>query len=298
MNKLTEYHEKILNSKSFEFFKDSYFNNLAAYKMAVEFFTQKHEPVKNSILLGVVNNILVPFIGSPISILDLVALIDTDSEDYLYSRALNNGIIAGYTSKWFKLSDKERDILILSALYSNLGKFKISKELLDKPYETCTEDEIEELNSHPILSYNLIQNFPVDINVKLAALMHHERFDGRGYPQQLIANRINKYAKLLAIISFYSKRYSVMSNCSLESPFDIIASLEADNDGAFDSSLSLIFAEMLAKETIGREFLLSDGRICSVVMINRANVSKPMLLYDNQYIDLSKESNLTIIDYK
>lgn len=56
---------------------------------------------------------------------------------------------------------------------------------------------------HPILGYEILKSQPVDNRIRNAALMHHEKCDGSGYPQGLKRNQIDDVAKIVAIADVY-----------------------------------------------------------------------------------------------
>ena len=108
-------------------------------------------------------------------------------DDSIYAHSLNVALITGMLGKWLKMSKEDFDLLILAALLHDIGKAKIPPEILNKPGK-YTDEEFALVRKHPTLGYEILLQYPrLDNRVKNAALMHHERCDGSGYPQNLKA---------------------------------------------------------------------------------------------------------------
>lgn len=287
------YFQKIKVSKSFQQFEALYFANFTAYKVALQSFIYKKVPMNNSDLLQIITNITEPFKKSKTTILDMLSVLKTEDKDFLVAHGLNVALICNYTGKWFKLSEEEINTLILCGFYYDIGKFKLPPEIIRKP-DKLTPLEFEVMKAHPVHGYNLIQNLNIDGNIKLATLMHHERCDGSGYPQKLLNDRINPYAKIISILDSYEAMTSFRSYRAPLCPFKVIDILGETGLGKYDVGYYLTFLERMVEEYIGKEVMLNDGTECVVVLINKQALSRPMVKAQDKYIDLSTNKNLYI----
>lgn len=288
------YFNRIKFSKSFKLFEDLYLQNFTAYKVALESFIYKKVPMNNSDLLEIINHIYLPFKNEKTTILDMLSVLQTEEKDVLFSHGLNVALICKYTGHWFKLTEEEINTLILCGFYYDIGKFKLPIELIRKPGK-LTPEEYQLMKTHTVHGYTLIQNLHIDGNIKLATLMHHEKCDGSGYPQGLMDSRINRFAKIIAILDAYEAMTSYRSYRLPLCPFKVIEIFENTGIGVYDTSFYLTFLERMVEEYIGKEVMLNDGTKCKVVLINKQKLSRPMVqTEDNIYIDLSKEKSKTI----
>lgn len=291
---LTTYFEKIKVSKTFNSFYEIYANNFVEYRKLMEqFLFSKQEPSLES-LLAIVENITTPFKNSKTTILDMLSVLETPEADFLYGHAINVALICKYTAKWFKLDEDDTKALILCGFYYDIGKFSIPQEILRKQGK-LTDEEFMMIKSHAIKGYQMLQNLDIDYRIKLAALQHHERCDGSGYPQRLQSEKINQFAKIIAILDSYEAMTAYRSYRAPLCPFSVIEIFEKDGYGKYDTGYYLTFLERMVEEYIGKEVQLNDNTICVVVLINKQKFSKPMVrTNDGKYIDLSKEKNLFI----
>jgi len=89
-------------------------------------------------------------------------------------------------------------IIYLAGLVHDIGKIGISSACLLK-HGPLTVDDWEEIKKHPRLSYEILSSIPGMEEVALMALYHHERYDGRGYPEGLSGEAIPLGARVIAV---------------------------------------------------------------------------------------------------
>ncbi len=290
----TTYFEKIKVSKDFKQFYELYSKNFFELKRLIEQFLQTKTPIDSDRLYEIVDDITSPFRHSKITILDMLAVLETAEADFLYTHSINVALICNYTSKWFKLNEIDSKAFVLCGFYYDIGKFKIPLDILLKQGR-LTDEEFNTIKSHTALGYELLQPFNIDERIKLAAYMHHERIDGSGYPQGLKDDQIVPFAKMIAILDSYEAMTSYRSYRAPLCPFTVIEIFERDGYGKYDTGCYITFLERMVEEYIGKEVQLNDGTICVVVLINKQKLSRPMVkTADEKYIDLATQKDLSI----
>ncbi|HHV72488.1 MAG TPA: PAS domain S-box protein [Clostridia bacterium] len=106
-----------------------------------------------------------------------------------------------------KLTSKEINELILLAALHDIGKVGIREEILKKP-GILTKAEWEEIKKHPEIGCRIVQNIPEIGPIAEYILYHHERWDGKGYPQGLKGEEIPLLCRLLAVATAYNAMIS------------------------------------------------------------------------------------------
>ena len=86
----------------------------------------------------------------------------------------------------------------LAGCLHNIGKIVIPSEILTRPGR-LSEIEYELIKAHPRASYDTLKDVAFPWPVAEAALQHHERMDGSGYPQGLKGEAIIIEARILAV---------------------------------------------------------------------------------------------------
>jgi HD-GYP domain-containing protein (c-di-GMP phosphodiesterase class II) len=191
------------------------------------------------------------------------------------------------------MSREETRILTQAGLLHDIGKMLIPKDIIKKPAR-LTEDEFEEIKLHSIKGYQVLKDLNIDIRVKYAALMHHERCDGSGYPNGFKSNQIEDFSKIVAIADVYDAMTSNRTYRNAICPFDVVENFERDGFLKFDPGYLMIFLERIIQSYLHNAVRLSDGREGEVVMINKLSLSRPVIRCGSTFVDLSKEQKLTI----
>jgi HD-GYP domain-containing protein (c-di-GMP phosphodiesterase class II) len=100
------------------------------------------------------------------------------------------------------LSQSLIDDLILLALLHDVGKIAIDERILLKP-DKLTNEEWEIVKKHPEVGYRIALTTPELVVIAEAILVHHERWDGMGYPRGLKGNEIPLLSRIISIIDAY-----------------------------------------------------------------------------------------------
>ena len=95
--------------------------------------------------------------------------------------------------------DKEKVRLIrYMGLMHDCGKMGIPDQVLNKP-DKLTEEEMAMVRSHTTIGGRILENFTAMPDVRECALYHHERYDGKGYPEKLAGEDIPLLARIICV---------------------------------------------------------------------------------------------------
>ncbi|MBE0069885.1 HD-GYP domain-containing protein [Thermoanaerobacterium thermosaccharolyticum] len=92
--------------------------------------------------------------------------------------------------------------LLLAAQLHDIGKLKVPEKILMKP-DKLTEKEMEIMKKHTVWGYEKIKEMKMDDIIADAVLHHHERYNGKGYPEGLKGNDIPYFARIITIADAY-----------------------------------------------------------------------------------------------
>lgn len=214
-------------------------------------------------------------------------------DDYTYSHCINVSLICHTIGQWLGYTKEELIHLSVAGLLHDIGKTKIRKSILNKPGK-LTKEEYAEMKNHPLYGFQIIEKQNIPYNVKMAVLMHHERFDGKGYPLSAKNNQINDYAKIVAIADVYDALTSDRPYRNKYAPFHVIHQFEKDYLSHLDTKFLMIFLRNISYCYLGSWCVLSTGEEGKIIFINKHAPSKPIVQVDSSVIDLSKERNIFI----
>jgi putative two-component system response regulator len=97
---------------------------------------------------------------------------------------------------------KEVETVTIGGRLHDIGKIGVRDEILLKPGQ-LTEEEFAHIKKHPVIGANIIKSIPSFSDVIPIVLSHHERMDGKGYPQGLKGDNIHLWARMTAVADTY-----------------------------------------------------------------------------------------------
>ncbi len=186
----------------------------------------------------------------------------------------------------------------IGSILHDLGKTKITPEILNKPGK-LTDEEFAEIKKHPVFGYNmLIDEFTDSLSGRSLEIVlnHHERYDGSGYPNGIKGGEISDMATICALSDVYS---AMTTDRIYRKAFPVNEAYEmvmTSGDRSFDMRLVKLFANCIIPFPVGTLVMLSNGVTAQVTALNRNLPFRPHLitLASKQRIDLGTELSLVI----
>lgn len=218
-------------------------------------------------------------------------------DEYTYAHSLNVSLLASLLGKWLNLSEVQVNLLTYCGLLHDIGKSKVSPEILNKP-DVLTKKEFEEIKMHPVNGYKMLEkNIAISKDICNGVLMHHEREDGSGYPFGLKSEKIHFFGKVIAVVDIYDAMTSNRSYKKRQPPFDVLEMFESEYLTKCDTGIMLTFLKHISSYYVGNTVRLSDGSKGEIIYINSNRVARPIVrLDDDSIIDLSKNKELKIVE--
>ena len=212
-----------------------------------------------------------------------------------YAHSVNVAIISRVFGGWLGITDPtELDVLTMAGLYHDIGKSLIPNEILEKP-GPLTDEEFTRMTEHPMLGYYILGNAGLDKRIKLACLQHHERGDGSGYPYGSTKEFIEDYSMIVAIADVYDAMTADRCYRAGICPFEVIAQFQREPAEKYRPDFLSVFLDRIAEAYIGAGVLLSDNTRGVISMINKDDLSSPLVkIDDDSFVDLSKRRDLYI----
>lgn len=119
-------------------------------------------------------------------------------DNYTFGHSMRVAYFSLVTGREAGLSPEEMYELELSAIFHDIGKIGTPDAVLNKP-SRLTEEEFLIMKQHPENSYEILKEYPHFEKVAENARLHHERFDGKGYPLGLKGDEIPMAARIILI---------------------------------------------------------------------------------------------------
>jgi PAS domain S-box-containing protein len=105
---------------------------------------------------------------------------------------------------YYGLDEKEAELLKQASPMHDIGKVGIADSILNKP-SALTQDEFEKIKEHTTLGYNMLKSSKRTLlqTAAIVANEHHERWDGKGYPNGLKGEEIHLFGRITAIADVF-----------------------------------------------------------------------------------------------
>ena len=214
--------------------------------------------------------------------------------DTIYAHCVNVALISRMIGRWLHLEQHELDILTCSGLLHDIGKLAIPDEVLNKPGK-LTDEEFALIKSHPKTGYEMLRNQDIDTRIKQAALMHHERYDGSGYPNKLSSEFLSDFSMIVAIADVYDAMTAARSYREPLCAFQVIEKFEQEGFQKYHTKYIYVFLHNIASTYQSNRVMLNDGRGCKIVMLNQNTLSRPIVQFDDgSCLDLAGQRDLYI----
>ena len=131
----------------------------------------------------------------------LVAAVN-DHDAYTGGHSYRTADYASGIARSLGYSPAEVKVIRQAALVHDIGKIGIPNRILSKDYE-LTDDERDLLRLHPVMGANILARMPGTARLIPIVLHHHERWDGRGYPDGLSGTRIPVESRIILVADAY-----------------------------------------------------------------------------------------------
>ncbi len=283
--------ERIQNSEEFMEFSGKYSEHVSIFKKALKDVIGQDAPIDTDALLTDTLSLL-QVDSHRINLFDMLTNLRS-YDDATYIHNINVALICNVFAGWLHFSEEDIKTATLCGLLHDIGKMMIPEEILKKT-GALTPEEYEIVKTHAVKGYQKLHKANVDSRICNAALMHHERYDGSGYPLGLVGENIPPLASLVGIADVYDAMTSARAYREAVCPFDVISLLEADGYQKYSPKYLMTFLENIANSYLLNTVRLSDGREGTIVYINKDKFSCPTVQVGKEYVDLLKQPELTI----
>ncbi len=284
--------EKLKVSREFQAFKQSFTKNVDGLRSNLNEIVEKNTPINVDHMIGDTMQIISAQ-GSTFGVFDMLHNM-RDFDDLTYAHSMNVAMICNVFARWLRFNEEDVKLATACGMMHDIGKLKIDDAIIKKPGK-LSDEEFRIIKSHPAEGYRILKPQSIDVRIKLSALEHHEKCDGTGYPMALTGNKIDPFAKIVAIADSYDAMTANRVYREGMCPFKVIEIFEEDGFQKYEVGYLMKFLENVVNTYIDNRVMLNDGRIGTVRWINKQRMSKPMLeMADGTFLELAKAPGLRI----
>lgn len=163
--------------------------------------------------------------------------------------------VADYTrliAKEFGYKGEELDHIYYIALLHDCGKIAVPDAVLNKPGK-LTDEEFAVIKSHTVRGGEILRSFKSLKDGEMGALYHHERYDGKGYPEGKAGEDIPFVARMICVADSFDAMNSNRVYRKMLTKEKIISEIEDNKGRQFDPKVADVMLRLLREGTIVME---------------------------------------------
>lgn len=220
--------------------------------------------------------------------------------------AVNTAILSIIIGQHLNLPRHRLLQLVTGAVLHDVGMLKIPESILSK--EGSLDDaELQAMRSHTSYGYKLIvKELLYADEVGKAAVQHHERWDGEGYPGRLSGTAIDIGARIISVADAFEAMVSPKSYRDSMVGYQAMKNLLSDNARRFDPDIIKAMIQSMGIYPVGSIVLLNNSAIARVIESHKEaplrpilrilidEFAKPYTLNEGEVIDLLENKNVFI----
>ena len=148
----------------------------------------------------------------------------------------------------------EQEEIYSAGLLHDVGKIRVPEEIINKPGR-LTDEEFDLIKLHPVTGYHILKEISEDHFYADGAHFHHERYDGKGYPNGLTGESIPEIARIIGVADAYD---AMASNRSYREalPQEVVREEIIKGRGTqFDPKIADIMLQMIDED---KEYLMKQ----------------------------------------
>lgn len=165
--------------------------------------------------------------------------------------------VAEYAQEIAKRSGKtaqEQEDIYYAGLLHDIGKIGVPGEIINKT-SRLTDEEYEMIKTHPVIGSNILKNISELPDIGVGARWHHERYDGRGYPDRLKGEEIPEVARIIGVADSYDAMTSKRSYRDVMPQETVQSEIEKGKGTQFDPYFADVMLAMIEED---REYRMHE----------------------------------------
>ena len=169
----------------------------------------------------------------------------------------HSGRVAVYSKKIaarYGYDEKRQEKIFMMGLLHDVGKIGVPDEVINKPGR-LTDEEFACIKKHPAIGGKILSNIKEMPELAAGAKWHHERYDGRGYPQGLAGENIPEEARIIAVADAYDAMTSNRSYRGALPQETVRGEIEKGKGSQFDPKFADIMLGMIDDD---KDYLMRD----------------------------------------
>ena len=217
---------------------------------------------------------------------------------YLYTHLINVTLLTMIIGRVLHLKKNELLNLGIGSILHDIGMLDLGN-VTGKP-APLSPQELDIIKTHPLKGYNYLKKIKnIEPDILNIVWQHHERANGQGYPQGLLKEKINNFAKIVRLVDTYEAMTHWRPWRKSFLPDKAIKQILDEEKSSYEVSIMKIFLREFSIYPVGSWVELSTKEICKVLKINHDAILRPEVevCYDGGGFPMSPPRKLNLAQH-
>ncbi|MBT8084049.1 MAG: DUF3391 domain-containing protein [Woeseia sp.] len=201
-----------------------------------------------------------------------------ETNEYIYQHSIGASVWAVVFGRHLGFDKETLNAIGLGGMLLDVGKTKLPADLLIKPGRLTKEEAIQ-MKKHVELGLDVLkESGNNDPRIEIMLATHHERFDGRGYPNGLMDTNIPVLGRLAGIVDSYDAMVSSRPYAKSRSTFSAMRELQSLSGKSFQKEMIDQFVQAVGMFPTGSLVELNTGEVAIVTAQNNYQRLRPEIM--------------------
>ncbi len=217
----------------------------------------------------------------------------------VYNHSLRVSVMAGVIAKWLHFGPRKTRDLVLAGFLHDVGKSRFPERLVGKNVAMLKGADYEAYMKHTMDGHHILNTMEgLSEGVRLAAMQHHERMDGSGFPFNCTGADIHEYARIIAIADIYDNMTTEREGYIKQTPFHAINYITQHLYTSLDPVVAVPVLTRIKDAFLGSRVILSNGLSGIIVAFPGDFAGRPIVsVAHGEILNLNEFNEIQITEY-
>ncbi|MFO1444452.1 HD domain-containing protein [Bacillus sp. Bva_UNVM-123] len=220
---------------------------------------------------------------------------EVETEEKFYQHCINVGIFSAIMGKLLGYNRKDCLLLAEMGLFHDIGMIRLTDDVNSMDFGQ-NDDDLKRIQEHTEMGYQLLKSIPdLEPIVPIAALYHHERLNGSGYPSQLKEKDIPLFIQIISTADYFNRMR--MKHRTSEKDSLVLGAYElvdAAHNHLLNPGIVTPFVKYIMRQNLLEKVTLNNGEEAQILFIHENEPHQPLIKIHDEYFDLRKDSSIRI----
>lgn len=169
----------------------------------------------------------------------------------------------------------------ITSILHEIGMLRLPPQLY-MSNRKLTNSERAQISTHTLLGCAILKELNFPLSIQLGVLEHHEKQNGKGYPQHLTGEKISNYAKIIAVACSFEAITAPRQYKTARTTFDAMIEMLKNENQQYDPTVIKALLFSLSLFPIGAFVYLQNGKIAIVSDVSPNNPKNPIVQLINE----------------